>query len=165
MRAKHLIACILLALPMLARAQDTNLYGLATWYTNAAGLVWAYDTNAVVCPSLYTPGTNGWMLFGLLGGMQSAWISQGTTTNDWAIYGPATNAAQYGKQPLGGYSILLNSSIFAQADTNACTTPTAYTPVFIGQPLFGHTAPNAPALWIASMVSTQGWLLLKEWQP
>ena len=46
----------------------------------------------------------------------------------------------------------------AQADTNATTTATLYTPDFVGQALVGGAGTGTNAAWIAKGVTTNDWV-------
>ncbi len=55
----------------------------------------------------------------------------------------------------------LQGDIIAQADTNATTTATAYTPRFVGDVLIGGAGVGTNAVWIAKGVTTNDWVALK----
>jgi len=46
----------------------------------------------------------------------------------------------------------------AQADTNATTTATSYTPDFVGQILVGSAGSGTNALWVSKGVTTNDWV-------
>ena len=46
----------------------------------------------------------------------------------------------------------------AQADTNATTTITGYTPVFVGQILIGQTGTGTNSVWVAKGITTNDWV-------
>ena len=46
----------------------------------------------------------------------------------------------------------------AQADTNATTTVTGYTPAFVGQILVGGAGTGTNAVWVAKGVTTNDWV-------
>ena len=46
----------------------------------------------------------------------------------------------------------------AQADTNATTITTGYTPAFVGQVLVGGAGAETNAVWIANGVTTNDWV-------
>lgn len=46
----------------------------------------------------------------------------------------------------------------AQADTNATTTVTAYTPQFVGQVLVGGAGTGTNAVWVSKGVTTNDWV-------
>ena len=52
----------------------------------------------------------------------------------------------------------VNPTGFAQADTNATTTTTAYTPAFRGQVLVGGAGTGTNAVWVAKGVTTNDWV-------
>lgn len=47
---------------------------------------------------------------------------------------------------------------FAQADTNATTTATGYTPDFVGQVLVGGAGTGTNAVWVAKGTTTNDWV-------
>jgi hypothetical protein len=50
---------------------------------------------------------------------------------------------------------------FAQADTNATTTATAYTPEFVGQVLVGSQGSGTNAVWVAKGTTTNDWVIVE----
>ena len=46
----------------------------------------------------------------------------------------------------------------AQADTNATTTATGYTPAYVGQVLVGGAGTGTNAIWIAKGTTTNDWV-------
>ena len=49
----------------------------------------------------------------------------------------------------------------AQADTNATTTATGYTPDFAGQVLVGSQGGGTNAIWIAKGTTTNDWVIVQ----
>jgi len=49
----------------------------------------------------------------------------------------------------------------AQADTNATTTATGYTPQFVGQILIGSQGSGTNAVWVSKGVTTNDWVIVE----
>ena len=73
-----------------------------------------------------------------------------------------TDAPQYhGFQELNKAVDANFETVKAQADTNATTTATQYTPDFAGQVLVGSQGGGTNAIWIAKGTTTNDWVIVQ----
>jgi len=73
----------------------------------------------------------------------------------------ATNALQVQVTALQGATNALHGKLIAQADTNATTTATHYTPRFVGDVLLGFAGEGTNAVWIGKGATTNDWVAVK----
>jgi hypothetical protein len=109
-------------------------------------------------PTTIKPRRIGDILVGGAGsGTNAIWVSKGLTTNDWVLAGLGTDMATVATDR----DAAITAAITAQADTNAVTVTTVYTPRQVGDILLGFKGAGTNACWIAAAAGTNGWVNLK----